>query len=182
MLVLGAGGAVGQSAIGAARVLGAGRVVAVCRPGASAERARRGRGRRGRRLHTDDVDALTAAISRAPSADRSTSSSTRSAAPAATAAAAGARPRRPAGQPRRLSADAATFSSAALRSRSLEVLGYTNNALTPEQRRDALTAVLAHAAEGMIRVAHEAWPLERAEEAWARQASAEVNGRLVLVP
>ena len=31
-------------------------------------------------------------------------------------------------------ADAATFSSAVLRSRSLDVLGYTNNSLTPDQR------------------------------------------------
>ena len=40
VLVLGAGGAVGQVAVGAARALGAGRVVAACRPGSSVVRAR----------------------------------------------------------------------------------------------------------------------------------------------
>jgi NADPH:quinone reductase-like Zn-dependent oxidoreductase len=41
VLVLGAGGAVGQAALGAARVLGAGRVVAVCRSAGAEQRARR---------------------------------------------------------------------------------------------------------------------------------------------
>jgi NADPH:quinone reductase-like Zn-dependent oxidoreductase len=41
VLVLGAEGAVGQVAVGAARVLGASRVVAVCRPGRSVDRALR---------------------------------------------------------------------------------------------------------------------------------------------
>ena len=80
------------------------------------------------------------------------------------------------------SSDSATLSSALLRSRSLQVLGYTNNSLTPEQRRDALTSILGHAAGGRLRVAHETWPLDRAQEAWARQATGEVDGRLVLVP
>ena len=79
-------------------------------------------------------------------------------------------------------ADEATYSSAVLRSRSLEILGYTNNSLSPGQRRDALTAVLEHAAAGRIRVAHETWPLDRGDEAWTRQSSAEAGGRLVLLP
>ncbi len=58
-----------------------------------------------------------------------------------------------------------------LRSRSLEVLGYTNNAITPEQRLEAFTSVIRYAAEGRIRVAFETCPLQRADEAWARQAS-----------
>ena len=49
VLALGAGGAVGQSVIGAAKVLGAGRVVAVCRPGRQHRTRPRGRGRRGGR-------------------------------------------------------------------------------------------------------------------------------------
>ena len=52
VLVLGAGGAVGQVAVAAAKLLGAGRVVAVCRSAEAQERAppgRRGRGRRARR-------------------------------------------------------------------------------------------------------------------------------------
>src|SRR5688500_589671 len=46
VLVLGAGGAVGQAAVGAAKLLGAGRVVGVCRS-EDAEARAAGRGRRG---------------------------------------------------------------------------------------------------------------------------------------
>ncbi len=79
-------------------------------------------------------------------------------------------------------ADEATWSSSVVRSRSLEILGYTNNALSPAQRRDALTSVLEHAAAGRIHVAQETWPLQDAEEAWARQASGAADGRIVLLP
>ena len=41
------------------------------------------------------------------------------------------------------SGDEATLQSSVLRSRSASVLGYTNNALTAEQRASAITAVLA---------------------------------------
>src|SRR5262249_62162000 len=44
----------------------------------------------------------------------------------------------------------AGFSSAALRSRMLSVLGYTNNALSDEQKNAALAEILAHAAAGRI--------------------------------
>ncbi len=58
-----------------------------------------------------------------------------------------------------------------LRSRSASVLGYTNNALTPEQRAAAITAVLGHAAAGRIRMAYDVLPLAEVEAAWARQAT-----------
>jgi len=80
------------------------------------------------------------------------------------------------------SGDAAVFSSAMLRSRSASVLGYTNNALTPGQRREALTAVLEHAASGRISMAFETQPLSMVEEAWERQARGDTSPRLVLVP
>ena len=180
VLALGAGGAVGQSVIGAAKVLGAGRVVGVCRPGPSTERARAAGADEVVALHTD-ADAMTSLLTSAVGTSVDVVVDPVGG-PAATAAlrvlAEGGRLVNLGGS----MADEASYSSAVLRSRSLEILGYTNNALAPEQRSDALTAVLAHAAEGMIRVAHEVWPLDRAEEAWGRQASAEVNGRLVLVP
>ena len=44
--------------------------------------------------------------------------------------------------------DLADFSSAALRGRSLSILGYTNNAISSEQRAEALTSVLALATRG----------------------------------
>jgi NADPH:quinone reductase-like Zn-dependent oxidoreductase len=80
------------------------------------------------------------------------------------------------------SGDEAAFSSTVLRSRSAEVLGYTNNALTPEQRAEALAAVLGHAAQGRLGVAHEVLPLAAVERAWHRQAAGDVGVRFVLTP
>jgi NADPH:quinone reductase-like Zn-dependent oxidoreductase len=180
VLALGAGGAVGQSVVGAAKALGAGRVVAVCRPGPSTERARAAGADEVIALH-DDPEAMTALL--ASSVGTTVDLVVDPVGGAAATAALHAL-----GLNGRLvnlggsMADASTWSSAVLRSRSLEILGYTNNSLSPDQRRTALTAVLEHAASGLIRVAHETWPLERAAEAWTRQAAGEVQGRLVLVP
>ena len=80
------------------------------------------------------------------------------------------------------SGDVAEFSSAVLRSRTASVLGYTNNAITPEQRRDAVTAVAGHAAGGRLAVAHEVLPLAQVTDAWRRQASGQPGVRLVLTP
>jgi NADPH:quinone reductase-like Zn-dependent oxidoreductase len=80
------------------------------------------------------------------------------------------------------SGDVAEFSSAVVRSRSAEILGYTNAALTSEQRRAALAAVVEHAAAGRLAVAHERVPLAEVTEAWRRQASGDAGVRLVLAP
>ena len=80
------------------------------------------------------------------------------------------------------SGDVAELSSAVLRSRSLEILGYTNNALAPAERAAALTAVAEHAAAGRLAVAHEVLPLARVDEAWRRQAAGTAGARLVLTP
>lgn len=62
VVVLGAGGAVGQAAIGAARAQGARRVVAVCRAGASAARARTQDPDEVVEVEAPDVPGLTAAL------------------------------------------------------------------------------------------------------------------------
>src|SRR4051794_23543027 len=64
VVVLGGGGAVGQTAVGAARLLGAARVVAVCRSTSSAERALRAGAATVVEL-TEDVDELTGRLQRA---------------------------------------------------------------------------------------------------------------------
>jgi NADPH:quinone reductase-like Zn-dependent oxidoreductase len=180
VLALGAGGAVGQSVIGAARALGAGRVVGVCRSGPSTERARAAGADEVIALH-DDADAMTTLLTSQVGTGVDVVVDPVGGA-AATAAV------RVLGLHGRLvnlggsMADVSSYSSAVLRSRSLEILGYTNNSLSPDQRREALTDVLGHAAAGWIRVAHETCPLDRAAEAWGRQATGEVAGRLVLVP
>ena len=68
-----------------------------------------------------------------------------------------------------------------LRSKSASVLGYTNNALTSEQRAAALTAVLGHAAAGRIRLAYDVSPLADVAAVWAGQADTS-HTRSVLVP
>jgi NADPH:quinone reductase-like Zn-dependent oxidoreductase len=175
VLVLGGGGAVGQVAIGAARVLGAARVVAVVRSDASRERALAAGADEVVALSTD-VDELTARLGD-PSYDVVIDPVF---GPAATAAArvlaVGGRLVNLGGA----SGDEAVFSSAVLRSRTASVLGYTNNALTADQRRDALTAVLRHAATGAITVAHETVTLADVATAWQRQATGNTTGRLVL--
>jgi NADPH:quinone reductase-like Zn-dependent oxidoreductase len=166
VLVLGGGGAVGQAAIGAARVLDAAGVVAVCR----------------------SEDARTRAL--AAGADEVVTAEELDGAfdvvvdpvfgPVATAA---ARLLAPGGRLVNLggaSGDEALFSSAILRSRSASILGYTNNALTSDQRRDALTAVLRYAETGAVTVAHETAALADITTAWRRQSTGQTSGRLVL--
>ncbi|TKJ18428.1 zinc-binding dehydrogenase, partial [Blastococcus sp. CCUG 61487] len=180
VLVLGAGGAVGQVAVGAARLLGAGRVVAAARSAAARDRALA--------AGADEVVALDE--------DPGTLADRFRAALGGrldvvvdpvfgAAAAAAARVLSDGGRLVNLggaSGDVAEFSSAALRSRSAAVLGYTNNALTPAQRREALTAVAGHAAAGRLAVAHETVPLADVGEAWRRQATGDPGVRLVLTP
>ncbi|MGH3343553.1 MAG: zinc-binding dehydrogenase, partial [Carbonactinosporaceae bacterium] len=72
--------------------------------------------------------------------------------------------------------------SATLRSRSLRVLGYTNNELTATQRAEGLTTVVQHAAAGRLLVDYDALPLDDAAAGWARQASGQASRRVVLTP
>ena len=70
-----------------------------------------------------------------------------------------------------------TFSSAALRSGSHSILGYTNNALTAAQKAAALGAVLEH----RCTVTYETVGLDAVADGWTR-AGAAPNGRVVVVP
>lgn len=180
VLVLGAGGAVGQVAVGAARALGARRVVAACRSEESAERAR-GAGADSVVLLTDDEGQLAARFEHALEGTADVVVDPVFGTPAAAAA----RVLSPGGRLVNLggsAGDRATFSSAMLRSGSLDIRGYTNNALTPVQRRDALTAVLDHAEAGAVGVAHQTRPLAEVGEAWRLQQAQDAGTRLVLLP
>jgi NADPH:quinone reductase-like Zn-dependent oxidoreductase len=175
VLVLGGGGAVGQVAIGAARVLGASQVVAVVRSDASRERALAAGADEVVALSTD-VDELTARLGE-PTYDVVIDPVF------GVAATAAARVLAPGGRLVNLggsSGDEAVFSSSVLRSKSASILGYTNNALTADQRRDALTAVLQHASTGEITVAYETVTLADITTAWQRQSTGDTSGRLVL--
>jgi NADPH:quinone reductase-like Zn-dependent oxidoreductase len=176
VLVLGGGGAVGQVAIGAARVLGAGRVVAVCRSDAARQRALV--------AGADEVIRLTGGDLAGRLAEATGGAVDVVVDPVFGAVAtAASRLLAPGGRLVNLggaSGDEATFSSALLRSRTASILGYTNNAITPDQRRDALTAVLRHAETGAIAVAHETVLLSDITAAWHRQSEGQTAGRLVL--
>jgi NADPH:quinone reductase-like Zn-dependent oxidoreductase len=180
VLVLGAGGAVGQAGVGIARVLGAGRVVAVCRSEEAQERARRA-GADAVVPLDGDVDRLTARLQ-----DACHGSAHVVLDPVfGVAATAASRVLAEHGRLVNLggaSGDVAEFSSAVLRSRSVSVLGYTNNSLTTEQRRAAVTAVAEHAAAGRLAVAHETVPLAAVADAWRRQGTGGSGVRLVLTP
>ncbi|MDP9459590.1 MAG: zinc-binding dehydrogenase [Actinomycetota bacterium] len=179
VLVLGAGGAVGQAAVGAARVLGAGRVVAVCRTPEAQDRARR-LGAAAVVALRGGVDDLAARIQEATGPVDVVVDPV-----FGIAATAASRVLAPGGRLVNLggaSGDVAEFSSAVLRGRPAEILGYTNNALSPEQRREALTALAEHAARGRISVAHEPLPLSEVADAWRRQATGSPGVRLVLTP
>lgn len=180
VLVLGAGGAVGQVAVGAARLLGAGRVVAVARSEQGRERARAAGADEVVALE-GDTDALEARF-REALRGRLDVVVDPVFGVAATAASrvlsAGGRLVNLGGA----SGDSAAFSSAVLRAKSAAVLGYTNNALSPVQRRDALTEIARHAAAGDLAVAQEQVPLAKVAAAWRRQATGEPGVRLVLTP
>jgi NADPH:quinone reductase-like Zn-dependent oxidoreductase len=75
----------------------------------------------------------------------------------------------------------ARFDSASVRSHLHNILGYTNNALTHEQKAQALSEILAHAAAGRCTVERETVPLTRASSAWQHQATS-ARRKLILIP
>jgi NADPH:quinone reductase len=179
VLVLGAGGVVGQAAVQLARSAGAGRVIAAAR----GERARE----QALRLGADAVVALDSHDSDgddvAVLADRM-----RADGPVdlvvdplfGLPAAAALRALRPHGRLVNLGSSAgetAPIDSSTLRSRSLRVLGYTNNELTSAQRAAALTHIVAEVLAGRLTVAHQRVPLADVTAAWTRSGD-----RVVLTP
>ena len=60
--------------------------------------------------------------------------------------------------------------SALLRSRHLEILGYTNMGLTLAEQRAGLEALLDHAGAGRLHLDHDVMLLEQLSQAWERQA------------
>lgn len=182
VLVLGAGGVVGQAAVQLARAGGARRVVALARAGAGQARAERARPDALVVLRDgDDVTGLAARITEACDGPLDLVVDPLFGVPAAAAL----RALRPHGRLVNLGGSAgetAPLDSSTIRSRSLRVLGYTNNELTPEQRREALTLVVQEAASGRLGVDHESVPLRDGADAWARQVAGRADGRTVLVP
>ena len=180
VLVLGASGNVGQIAVQAARLLGAGRVVAACRDPHGRARASELGADAVADVTGDDADAVAGRLARAAGEQVDLVLDPVWGVPAEAAL----RVLSPNGRLVNLGSSAgamAGFGSATLRSRMLSVLGYTNNALTDEQKAAALAEILAHAADGRITADRETLPLDRAAEGWARCGQAP-HTRAVLTP
>jgi NADPH:quinone reductase-like Zn-dependent oxidoreductase len=178
VLVLGAGGVVGQTAVQLARIAGAGRVIAAARSHEARERAVRLGADAVVALHADDdVDGLARRMREACDGSVDLVLDPLFGVPAAAAL----RTLRDHGRLVNLgssAAETAPIESAMLRSRSLRVLGYTNNELTTRQRRDALVLVAEQATADRLTVELEPVPLTDVTAAWTRPA----NGRVVLIP
>jgi NADPH:quinone reductase-like Zn-dependent oxidoreductase len=180
VLVLGASGNVGQIAVQAARLLGAGRVVAACRDPHGRARAAELGADAVADLSGEDADAVAARLAQAAGDRVDLVLDPVWGVPAEAAL----RVLSPNGRLVNLGSSAAAlagFSSATLRSRVLSVLGYTNNALTDEQKAAALAEILAHAAGGRITADRETLPLDRAAEGWSRCGQAP-HRRAVVTP
>lgn len=179
VIVLGGGGTVGQVAIQVAKLRGARRVIAGCRSAAGADRARRCGADAVVRLDTDDVPDLASRFAEASDGPTELIIDPLFGVPAAAAL-------RTARRYARLvqlggsAAETAPIDSSTVRSRSLCLLGYTNNELTPTQRADAFNAVLSLAAKGRLTVGYESVPLDGIAKAWTRQARGEAPVRLVI--
>ncbi len=76
---------------------------------------------------------------------------------------------------------AAAIPSAAVRGKELELLGYTNLRVPFDVLADAYRTLVGHAIAGRIHVDVERIPLEQAAEAWRRQAAG-TPAKLVVMP
>lgn len=178
VLVLGASGAVGMIGVQAARLLGAGRVIAAARSQAGLKRAARLGADATVRL--DDEGDLTARFRAAAEGDVDIVLDPLWGTPAAAAVKAlGFRGRLV--QLGQSAGPEATFSSAEVRFGELEILGHTNFAAPAEVRRSALERMFAHAAKGELTADYETVPLEGIADAWRRQAESP-NVKLVIDP
>ncbi len=179
VLVLGASGPVGQIAVQAARLLGAGRIVAAARSPAGLARA----GELGAHeaVRIEAVDDLYEALRLAagdggfdvivdPLWGEPAAAATRAAADGARLVQVGQ------------SAGAeATIASRDVRGKKMSILGHTNGAAPYEVRAAAYRRMVEHALAGELECDLERLPLEQAGEAWARQRE-HPHRKLVLTP
>jgi NADPH:quinone reductase len=181
VLVLGASGAVGAIAVQAAKLLGAGRVVAGARSEKGLERARElGADATVKLDDYDDAGALADAFVEAADGQLNLTIDPVWGEPARAAIRATAFGGRLVQLGQSASPDA-TLESGPIRSRVLSILGHTNFAAPTEVRNDAYLRMIRHAAAGELTVDYEVMPLARVAEAWELQ-QASPGRKLVLSP
>jgi NADPH2:quinone reductase len=178
VLVLGATGAMGSVAVQAAKLLGAGRVVAAARGG---ERLERMRDRGADSLVDLDTDEdLTAALKEATEGGADVIADPLWGEPAVAAMGAaklGARHL----QIGHMASPTVELPAMAVRSPTLNLLGFVVFRVPLEVRRDAYRRLTEHAARGEIEVDVERVSLDDVEDAWRRQAGGP-DAKLVVVP
>jgi len=179
VLVLGATGSVGLVAVQTAKLLGAGRVVAAGRSATGLERAAQVGA--DATVALGDADDLESAFKEAfdgkgpsyvfdPLWGEPAAAAVRAAAPAATVVNLGQ------------SAGATSeLASAAVRFKSLSILGHTNFAVPPDELAEHYRRLVTHVTAGDIRFDVERVPLDSVTDAWRRQADG-AGTKLVVVP
>jgi len=180
VLVLGASGTVGQVGVQAARLLGAGRVVAACRDAHGRRRAAELGADAVADLTGDDPDLLAGRIAGACAGRLDLVLDPLWGLPARAAL----RVLSAGGRLVNLGSSAgqsASLASATLRSGMHAVLGYTNNALSGAQKASALAEVLEHAAARRLDTDREVVPLSDVATAWSRCGKAP-HRRAVMIP
>jgi NADPH:quinone reductase-like Zn-dependent oxidoreductase len=180
VLVLGAGGVVGQVGVQVAAALGAGAVVAASRREPARERALRRGATAVVDLADGDVDELERRMRAAADGEVDLVLDPVCGDPSTAALRVLAENGRlvhlgSAGGP------TASFASARLRSGSHSILGYTNTTLTSERRAEALTRVLELTAAGRCAVEAEPFAFADVAAAWTR-AGQGPDGRVVVLP
>ncbi len=178
VLVLGASGTVGRIAVQAAKLLGAGRVVAAARDADTLEVATADGADATVKL--DGVDDLAGALRDACEGGPNVTIDPLWGAPAAAAvdaAAFGARHI----QLGQSAGATAELSAGSVRGKLLSILGHANFVTPAEVRADAYTRMVRHAAAGEIRIEVERIPLGGVAGAWARQQDGP-RRKLVLEP
>ena len=177
VLVLGASGVVGLVAVQLAKLRGAGRVVAAARSEDGLRRAAEAGADATVSLTGDD---LTAAFKDAAGGDLDLVIDPLWGAPAAAAVDALAFRGRLV-QLGQSAGPTAEFGSVNVRFKELSILGYTNFAATRAEQVEALQGLWGHVAKGELTLEVEAYPLDRAAEAWTAQAGSP-GRKLVVTP
>ena len=177
VLVLGASGVVGQIAVQAAKLLGAGRVVAAARDADALERTRA--------LGADETvqitgDELAPALREAAGGDGYDVVLD----PLWGAAGRGRGARdgavRPAGQPRPVGGRGGDVRFGPVRGKPVSIFGYTNYTAGEERKAAAYAQLTRHVAAGDIRIELERIGLDDLPGAWRRQGSS--HRKVVVIP
>jgi NADPH:quinone reductase len=167
VLVLGATGAVGLVAVQAARLAGAERVVAA---GRRAERLPRTR-ELGAHAAVELTASFATVAKEACGGDGATVIVDLLWGPPLQTALEAAASRARVVHIGQSAAPEATLTSAAVRGKQIDLLGFSNFGLPVDELRRGYLELLGHAAAGRVRLPVETFPLDRVADAWERQAA-----------